>query len=217
MECVDISHFGGRVTVGAISTVMEGQVKRSLGRTYRIKTPVQGDDYGAMTELLTRRFVRVRKKDKGWEAPDLLIVDGGRGQLSVAVAVLRELEIDTQPVVALAKERVEKEGAESDRVFIPGRKNPIPLKARVSPLHMLALARDEAHRLAISYQRKLRRKKTLKSELDAVPGVGPKMKKTLLSKFGSVKKIRKASAEDLCDVPGVGLGLAKRIKETLGG
>jgi excinuclease ABC subunit C len=215
MECVDISHLAGRITVGAVSAVVDGQVQRSLGKTYRIKTPVHGDDYGAMKELLTRRFTRARNREKGWEAPDLLVVDGGRGQLAVACAVLKELDIDSQPVVALAKQRVEQEGAESDRVFIPGRKNPIPLKARVSSLHMLAMARDEAHRLAITYQRKLRRKKTLKSELDTIPGVGPKIKKALLRKIGSVKKIKKSSIEDLCDVPGIGLSLAQNIKETL--
>ncbi len=217
IECVDISHLGGGDTVGAISVVVDGKAVRSKGRTYKVRTASEGDDYGAMTEVLTRRFSRARKNEDGWEAPDLLIVDGGRGQLGVAKTVLGELELNDQPVVALAKERSSSSDPKRDRVFLPGRKNPIPLKARVSPLHMLAMARDEAHRLAVTYQRKLRKKKTTRSELDKIQGVGPKVKTALLKKIGSVKKIKKASLKELEAVSGIGPSLARKIKKGLGG
>ncbi len=215
MECVDISHLGGTNTVGAISAVVDGEVRRNLGRTYRIRLATEGDDFAAMTEVLTRRFTRARAGDPGWETPDLLIVDGGRGQLATALAVLRELSITDQPVVALAKERAEGEEAWSDRVFLPMRKNPIHLKARVSSLHLLALARDEAHRLAVSFQRKVRRKKTLRSDLDRIPGIGPKTQRALLKHLGSVKRIREAAIQDLTAVEGVGEQMAQRIQAGL--
>ena len=215
IECVDISHLGGEDTVGAIGVVMDGEVQRSLGRTYRVRTAGAGDDYGAMTEVLTRRFVRARNNERGWEPPDLLVVDGGRGQLSVACAVLEELGMEAQPVISLAKERAAQENGSSDRVFLPGRKNPIPLRARVSPLHILAMVRDEAHRLAITYQRKTRRKKIVASELDGIPGIGPKTKAALLKQMGSVKRIREATVEDLVGVSGIGRALAETIKQSL--
>ncbi|MCP4674808.1 MAG: excinuclease ABC subunit UvrC [Deltaproteobacteria bacterium] len=215
IECVDISHLGGGDTVGAISVVVDGQARRKLGRTYKVRTPVEGDDYAALKEVLTRRFIRARDKEEGWQSPDLLVVDGGRGQLGVARAVLSDLDIESQPVVSIAKERAGQDSAKSDRIFLPGRVNPVPLKARVSALHILALARDEAHRLAVRYQRKVRQKKAIGSELDRIPGVGPKLKAVLLKKLGSVKRIREASIEDLNAVPGVGPALAGKIKEAL--
>ncbi|MCP4606721.1 MAG: excinuclease ABC subunit UvrC [Proteobacteria bacterium] len=215
IECVDISHLGGGDTVGAIGVVVNGEVNRRLGRTYRLRTPTQGDDYAAIAEVLTRRFIRARNKEEGWQAPDLLVVDGGRGQLGVARAVIADLDLKPQAVVSIAKEHSERKGAEQDRVFLPGRKNPIPLKARTSPLHLLAMARDEAHRRAVQYQRKVREKKAIGSELDRINGVGPKLKTALLKQIGSVKRIRKASADDLTAVPGVGPALAKKIKKSL--
>ena len=216
IECVDISHLGGGDTVGAISVTIRGQIERSLGRTYRVRNVAEGDDFAAMAEVLKRRFRRAMAEEKGWEAPDLLVVDGGRGQLSAALAALKELSVSSQSVVALAKERKgEGETLKTDRIFLPGRMNPIPLKAGISPLQILAAARDEAHRLANGYQRKMRRKKAIGSELDDIPGVGPKLRGMLLRKLGSVKKIRESSLEDLAGIPGVGQKLAQRIRDGL--
>jgi excinuclease ABC subunit C len=215
IECVDISHLGGDDTVGAISVIIDGVVQRARRRNYRVRSVSGGDDYGAMREVLTRRFTRAKRADRGWAPPDLLVVDGGRGQLSIARAVLRELDLREQPVVALAKEREGHDGAETDRAYLPGRKNPIPLKARTSALHILALARDEAHRQAIGHQRRRRRKSTLESTLDGVPGIGPKLRGTLLKRFGSVKRLREASPEELAETPGVGPILAHKLHDSL--
>jgi excinuclease ABC subunit C len=215
IECVDISHLSGTGTVGAISAMIDGKITRNAGRTYRIKTATQGDDFMAMKEVLTRRFIRAKAGNSGWESPDLLVVDGGRGQLSVAVAVLAELEMPRQPVVALAKARDEQQDAQTDRIFMPGRKNPIHLKTRITALHLLAEVRDEAHRMAVGYQRRLRRRERLISELDGIAGVGPKTRTLLLKTFGSVKRIREATEAELIEVPGIGAETAKRILEGL--
>jgi excinuclease ABC subunit C len=216
IECVDISHLAGGNTVGAISVVIDGQINRARGRTYHVRTASGGDDFTAIKEVLSRRFTRAKSGDESWRPPDLLVVDGGRSHLASARAVLSELEFESQPVVALAKERSNREKAESDRVYLPGRVNPIPLKTGRSSLQLLAMARDEAHRLAVVFQRKTRRKRTLASELDAIDGVGPKLKKELLKQLGSVKRIKRASIDELTAIPGVGAVLAAKIKESLG-
>jgi len=215
IECVDIAHLGGTNTVGAIGVVIDGVVNRKAGRTYKVDKIIGGDDYRAISEVLRRRFVRAQKGLEGWEPPDLLLIDGGRGQLAVAVAVLKELNVVNQPVAALAKERTGLKTAATDRVFLPGRVNPIMLRGESSPLHMLAAARDEAHRLANTYQRKLRQKRTITSKLDEVHGVGPKTRRALLRKFGSLKRIGEATTDDLVKVNGVGIALAKTILEAL--
>jgi len=215
IECVDISHLGGTNPVGAIGAVTDGRADRGRGRTYKLRTAGEGDDYAAIAELLSRRFRRAVAGEAGWEPPDLLVVDGGKGQLSRALAVLVDLGVEDQPVVALAKERAGSDTATSDRVFLPGRANAIPLRAGGSPLDMLALARDEAHRLANRFQARSRRKQAVKSELDEIPGVGPKIKTALLTRIGSLEKIRQATVEELTAVPGVGSKLAQKIKEYL--
>ena len=216
IECVDISHLGGTGTVGSLSVVMEGEIRKNLARVYHIKTVSGGNDFGAMKELLGRRFQRASKGEEGWEAPDLLVVDGGRGQLAVALAVLQELGVTEQPVAALAKAREETGEAAFDRVFLPNQKNPIRVRAGLSGLHLLALARDEAHRLAVSFQRRVRKKERFTSDLDRVPGVGPKTRRLLLKKFGSIKRIKAASAAEIAQVSGIGPALAARIKDELG-
>ncbi len=215
IECVDISHLGGENTVGAISVALDGRLSKRHGRTFHVRGAGQGDDYAAITEVLSRRFARAKSDDEEWQAPDLLVIDGGRGQLNTARAVLVQMGLGAQPVVALAKERAANENAESDRVYILGRKNHIPLKSGVSALQILAMVRDEAHRLAVSFQRKTRRKKSLGSKLDAIEGVGPKLKKELLKQLGSVKRIGEASDEELLAVPGVGPNLLQKIRATL--
>ena len=215
IECVDIAHLGGRDTVGALSAVINGKIDVKAGRIFRLKIAAGGDDYRAMGEVLTRRFARAAKSEQGWEAPDLLVVDGGRGQLSIARTVLEELGLPEQEVVALAKDQDGSGETTGDRLFLVGRKNPIPLRAQTSSLHLLAMARDEAHRLANRYQRKIRSKRTLRSALDDIPGVGPKTRRALLKAFRSVKGVRGASVEELVQVKGVGIGLAKIIADTL--
>jgi excinuclease ABC subunit C len=215
IECVDIAHLAGKHTVGAIAAVIDGRIDRAAGRLFKVRTAGGGDDYGAMAEVLGRRCGRSAAGATGWEAPDLLVVDGGRGQLARARAVLGELGLGDQPVVALAKEHAGRAGAEVDRVYLPGRKNPIPLHAGTAALHLLALARDEAHRLANSYQDRLRRRATLRSALDDVPGVGPALRRALLSHLGSLRAVREASVEELTAVAGVGPALAERIRRCL--
>ena len=171
----------------------------------------RGDDFSAMREVLERRFIRAAGGEAGWEPPDLLVVDGGRGQLRIALAVLEELGIDGQPVVALAKEREGKGDKMQDRVFLPGRRNPIPLR-ETSALILLAAARDEAHRLANTYQADSRRRRTLTSALDAIPGVGPATRRSLLRQLGSVRRIREATVEELATIKGVSDRLARVIR-----
>ncbi|MDD5306672.1 MAG: excinuclease ABC subunit UvrC [Deltaproteobacteria bacterium] len=212
VECADISHLAGGDTVGAVSRVEDGRIDRARGRTYRLKGAGRGDDYGAMLEVVRRRFTRAAAGEAGWEAPDLLVVDGGRGQLRVAQEALSEAGVAGQAVVALAKDRGADEG---DRIFLPGRKNPIPIKGGAAALLLLAMARDEAHRLAIGYQRKVRAKHALRSRLDDVPGLGPHRKARLLTQMGSVKRVEEASVEELEKIEGIGPGLARRIMEAL--
>jgi excinuclease ABC subunit C len=215
IECVDIAHFGGTNTVAAISAVVNGQIDRRTAKVYRVRSATRGDDYLAMSEVLTRRFTRAKAGESGWEFPDLLVIDGGKGQLNIAMSVLNELDIPNQPVVALAKERSGVDSAESDRAFLPGRMNPVMVKAQTSALFLLSMARDEAHRLANGFQEKSRRQRTLTSRLDEIPKVGPKTRKALLKHFGSVKRITEATPEQIADVKGIGLELARIINRAL--
>jgi excinuclease ABC subunit C len=215
IECLDIAHLGGTDTVGALSAVVDGAIDRAKARKYKLRGAHAGDDYGAIAEVLRRRFERAKAGEAGWEPPDLLVIDGGRGQLARALAVLEELGFKEQETVSIAKERAGVESAPCDRVFVPGRANPLPLKPETAALHLLAMARDEAHRLANSFQAKRHRKSTIRSALDDIPGVGPALRKRLLAQLGSMARIRGASEEELAAVPGVGEKLAKRIKAAL--
>jgi len=217
IECVDIAHLAGAQTVGAVAAVIDGRVERGAGRLFRVRSAAPGDDYGAMAEVLYRRFRRAAAGEAGWEPPDVLVVDGGRGQLGRARAVLDELGLGGQPVVALAKERSERDGAGIDRVYLPGRRNPLPLRAGTSALHLLARARDEAHRLANGYHVRLRHRATVRSALDEVPGVGPTLRRALLKHLGGLRAVRAATADQLAAVPGVGPVLARRIREHFAG
>ena len=167
-----------------------------------------------MYEVLTRRYTRALADE---DLPDLLMVDGGKGQLGVAVQVFKELAIDQVDLIGLAKMRTERNpfGEEvtrsAERVFVPGRKNPILLKQNSSALFLLQRVRDEAHRFAISYHRQLRAKERLSSSLDTIPGIGPSRRKALLRHFGSVKRVRAASREELAAVPGITPALAEAI------
>lgn len=212
IECYDISHFQGVETVASQVVFEEGVPARDYYRRYKIRT-VQGvDDFASMYEVLSRRF-----KHTEYEDPQLLVVDGGKGQLSQAVKILQEMGRQDIPVVGLAKARTEsefqKQEVESteERIFIPGRANPVTFKANSEALHILTGIRDEAHRFAITYHRKLRESTSLESELDYVVGLGEKRKKLLLTHFNSIDEIRNASPEELTNLKGFNRVLAERI------
>ncbi|MBK9000057.1 MAG: excinuclease ABC subunit UvrC [Myxococcales bacterium] len=209
IECVDISHLGGQDTVGAVVALRDGVPDKKRYRTYHVKGVSDGDDYGAMYEVLARRFRRGRAAEDGddkaeWELPDLLVVDGGRGQLAVAQAAAGDLGLHELSVVGLAKERESPLGDKLvDRVYLPGQKNPIALRPQSTELFLLARARDEAHRFSNRGRKKLGKKRRFESELDRVKGIGDKTKKALLDELGSVQGVREASDEAILAVPGV--------------
>lgn len=251
IECCDISHLGGKDTVGAIVAMLDGEPDKKRYRTFHVRgdlmktadgapTPggaepvttalaaareggeddevqvsLSGDDYRAMYEVLARRFRRGLKKETEaeggageagpeWDLPDLFVVDGGKGQLAVALAAARDLGLHELPIVALAKEKENVLGETMvDRVYLPGQKNPIPLKSHSASMFFLARARDEAHRFSNRARERLGKKKRFKSALDDIPGLGPKTRKALLQHLGSLKAIKAADDATLLRVPGV--------------
>ena len=279
IECCDISHLGGKDTVGAVVAMLDGEPDKKRYRTFHVRgeagaakatdgapTPggtvagltgpdsdldgepvsLAGDDYRAMYEVLARRFRRGLKRqeekaarslstderepsshhvgplseipdsellsaidgeenvDSEWDLPDLFVVDGGRGQLAVALAAARDLGLHELPIVALAKEKENVLGETMvDRVYLPGQKNPIPLKSHSASMFFLARARDEAHRFSNRARERLGKKKRMKSALDDIAGIGPKTKQQLLMHLGSLKAIKAADDATLLAVPGV--------------
>jgi excinuclease ABC subunit C len=195
IECVDISHTGGTDTVASIVALLDGKPDRKRYRSFHVKRVSGGDDYSAMYEVLLRRLRRGRNEEAGWELPDVLVVDGGRGQLNVALKALSDLGVADLPLVALAKEKPNTLGEKLvDRVYLPNQKNPIELRENHAALGMLALARDEAHRASNALRVKLGRSKRMRSRLDDIPGIGPKTRARLLKTLGSVKAIEQADA-----------------------
>ena len=177
-----------------------------------------------MYEVLSRRFRRALDDDPKWTPPDLVVIDGGKGQLGQALTVFEDLGVHNIDLIALAKSRNDKVGFQDpevtrspERVFVPGRKNPIVLKQNSAELYLLQRVRDEAHDFAINFHKKLRRKQTLRSSLEDVPGVGPTTRKSLLRHFGSLKKIKNASVEELAGVDGVGEKTAEDIRTYFNG
>ncbi len=215
IECFDISNIQGNLAVGSMVVFDEGEPDKNRYRRFRIKTVEGADDFGMMYEVLTRRYQRALEEH---DLPDLLMVDGGKGQLGVAVEVLRELNITEVDLIGLAKMRTERDPfAEevehsSERVFLPGRKNPVVLRPNSTALFLLQRIRDEAHRFAITYHRQLRARERLSSPLDAVAGVGPARRKALLRHFGSLKRVRAATVEDLMQVSGITETVAQAIQ-----
>ncbi|MCX5994505.1 MAG: excinuclease ABC subunit UvrC [Chloroflexi bacterium] len=208
MECYDISNIRGTFAVGSMVVFENGRPKPSAYRRFKIKTVEGIDDYAMMQEVLRRRFKRVKAQDAtSWAViPDLVLIDGGRGHLTSAQEVMRELEMDSIPLAALAKE--------NEEVFLPGVAGSLILPRDSQALYLLQRIRDEAHRFALSYHLHVRRKAALKSEW-SVPGIGPKRKRALLKKFGSVRGIKEASVEELMEVAGMTQELAQRVKEGL--
>jgi excinuclease ABC subunit C len=222
IECFDISHIQGTATVGSMVVFLDGEPAKGEYRTFKVKTSTN-DDFASMYEVLSRRFRRGKQVDKGkaednrgWVLPDLLVIDGGKGQLSTALAALKDAQVDVGmnglDVVGLAKEREDESGQKQpDRVFLARAKDPINLRANSTELFVLARIRDEAHRFAVTFHKKLRRRRTLKSALEDVPGVGQKRKRELLRTFGSLKKVREASAGELARAPGMTLAAAEAV------
>jgi excinuclease ABC subunit C len=271
IECCDISHLGGRDTVGAIVAMLDGEPDKKRYRTFHVRgdglnarttdaapTPggggligegsaedgevsLAGDDYRAMYEVLARRFRRGLKRQEEnvaasvnevgdgesaakdgdgdrdraeWDLPDLFVVDGGKGQLAVALAAARDLGLHELPIVALAKEKENILGETMvDRVYLPGQKNPIPLKSHSASMFFLARVRDEAHRFSNRARERLGKKKRFKSALDDVAGLGPNTRKALLRTLGSLKAIQAASDEALLAVPGVTARHVKALRK----
>jgi excinuclease ABC subunit C len=264
IECFDISNIGGKYAVGSMVTFMAGVPSRGGYRRFRIRTVSGADDYAMMYEVLKRRY------EKRENLPDLIMVDGGKGQLGVALAALQDCGVAGVDVIGLAKERDErrpdasrpspavltsaggeqiesgggttvyrlsadarargKDGAPvgrdrrmetpgkgEDRVYLPGRKDPVYLNRWPAALFLLQRIRDEAHRFAVTYHRKVKEKEDLKSLLDRIPGIGEARRKALLVFFGDVMRIRAASVSELQQVAGIGGGIARRIRIFLEG
>ncbi|MBX5445936.1 excinuclease ABC subunit UvrC [Sphaerobacter sp.] len=210
IECFDISTLQGTNSVASMVVFEDGKPKKSDYRRFSIKGVAGQNDFAMMQEVIRRRFKRAAREDvtEEWRTlPDLVIVDGGKGQLNAALEVLRELDV-TVPIVGLAKE--------NEELFLPGRRDPIVLPRDAQALFLVQRVRDEAHRFAVTFHRKRRTKSTFRSALDGLKGVGPARRKALLKTFGSVARIRQASVEELAAVPGIGPRLAEQIKEELG-
>ncbi|KFE64613.1 excinuclease ABC subunit UvrC [Hyalangium minutum] len=219
MECFDISHFQGSSIVASQVAVTDGETDKSRYRKYKIKTLEKQDDFASMYEVLSRRLKRGLEEN---DLPDLLVIDGGKGQLASVHAAMKDLGVEKVDVVGLAKSRDQEvfdrdaESARSpERVFVLGRKDPVVLPQNSAEIFMLTRMRDEAHRFAITYQQKDLRKSRVRSALEDIPGVGEVRRKTLLRHFGSLKRVQEATIEDLAEV--VGPSVAERVHAALHG
>lgn len=207
IECLDTSHLSGGEGVSAIVSYINGEPDKEHYRKFKLKTTGQSDDYGALQEVLTRRY----SKD---DMPDLLIIDGGKGHLNVALKTLKELNIVTLDVISITKEEGRHDkGVTKEQFYLENIKDPIHLHTYSPALFLLQRIRDEAHRFAITYQKKRRTITTIRSELSTVPGIGPIKQKALLKHFGSLKKILEASDEELLQFPGITKKILLKIRE----
>lgn len=206
IEGFDISNIGGTLAVASLVCFENGKPCRSRYRRYRIKTVDHSDDFAMMSEVIGRCYERRLKEER--PLPDLIMVDGGKGQLSSAIDALVRIGVPPLPVIGLAKKHEE--------IFLPGRSEPIVLDHSRPALRLLQALRDEAHRFAISYHRLLRTRRLQESILDELPGIGEERKKSLLKSFGSLRELRKASPEQIAEkVPGVGMNFAIKIHDFL--
>ena len=206
IEALDISSIMGRDAVGSVICFVNGRPRRRRYRKFRIRSAACADDCAMISEVARRRYGRILRE--GGELPDLVLVDGGRGQAGAVQEALRSLGMEGPPVAGLAKR--------NEELFVPGRRKAITLERSSPALKLLQRIRDEAHRLALAYHRSLRRKRLSASRLDDVPGIGPKRKKRLLAAFGTVGKMKRASAEALHERAGIGRRTAERLLEHLG-
>ena len=227
MECYDISHIQGSNPVGSMVVFEDGKPRPAHYRRFKVKTVEGVDDYESMREVLRRRFKRMaavkaagnpagdtidvaagQEKVASWGiVPDLVLIDGGKGHLSAALEVFLEMGLDDVPLASLAKE--------NEWLFVPHTPEPIVLPRNSQALYLVQRIRDEAHRFAITYHRNLRSKGSLQSPMDLVTGIGPKRKRTLMRRFGSLQAIREASVEDIAAVPGLTRSIAIRLKQSV--
>ena len=233
IECYDMSNIQGTSAVGSMVVFIDGRPEPKEYRRFRIRSGDTPDDFRMMAEVLRRRFSRIAKlrsetgalsldavgadevpeedadrpREAGWAVPDLVIVDGGKGQLSAAIGVMDDLGITDVPLSGLAKR--------FEELYLPGQAAPVVLPRRSQALYLVQRIRDEAHRFAITYHRDVRGKKALRSELDEIAGIGSGRKKALLKRFGSVRRIREASLEEVAATPGISQDLAERLKSHL--
>ena len=212
IECYDISHFQGKETVASQVVFEEGVPSKEHYRRYKIKTVKGNDDFASLKEVLIRRLHHTEYDD-----PHLVLIDGGKGQLNKIIRVLKDLKREDIPVASLAKARTLGDFKRSEvtkskeRIFLPGRANPITFASNAEALHILVGLRDEAHRFALSYHRKLRHGSSLESILDSVTGLGKKRKHKLLEKFSSIEMIKSASVEEISQISGFNRVLAERV------
>ncbi|HXH21654.1 MAG TPA: excinuclease ABC subunit UvrC [Dehalococcoidia bacterium] len=234
IECYDISNIQGTSSVASMVVFIDGKPRPQEYRRFRIKSVAGANDFASMAEVLRRRFARFRRSTaqadgrevasleeivphgateeeytlEGWSAlPDLLIVDGGKGQLSAALDVMRDMGLKHVPVAGLAKQ--------NEELFVQDHSEPIVLPRTSQGLYLVQRIRDEAHRFAVTYHRQVRTKSGMQSALDSVPGIGPKRKRALLRKFGSLKNIREAPVEEIASTVGFTAALAEKVKQYL--
>ena len=207
IDAFDISNLGGSMAVGSMVVFQDGNPEKSEYRRYRIRTVKGQDDFAMMREVITRRFRATIEGDT--PMPDLVLIDGGKGQLNAALAALKDSELEERPpIIGLAKK--------FEHIFLPGESDPIVLSDRDPALHLIQRIRDEAHRFAIAYHRTLRGRTITESILDHIPSIGAKRKQWLIQHFGSIEKIREASIDELRSVQGITQKLAEDIKRYLG-
>jgi excinuclease ABC subunit C len=210
IEAFDISTIQGTESVASMVSFENNMPDKRNYKKFKIKTVEGQDDFASMAEVIRRRYTKA--KEEGI-LPDLVLIDGGKGQLNAALDVLTELGIEGPDVIGLAKARSGEEGTdrEFERVFLPGVDEPVLLEPTSATTHLVARVRDEAHRFAVTYHRKLREKRAVHSELDDIPGIGEARKKGLLRHFGSIENIRQAAVEELAAAPGMTNKAAEEI------
>ncbi len=210
IEGYDISDIQGQAAVGSMVVFEGGKSKSAHYRRFKIKTVPGANDYAMLQEVIRRRFKRVPSETAGsdWAIlPDLVLIDGGKGQLNAVYAVMHELGVTDIPVAGLAKE--------NEEIYLPGKASPIVLPRTSRGLQLLQRVRDEAHRFALGYHQKVHQRNSFASVLDGIPGIGPKRKRTLLRRFGSVRAIQQASTEELMATQGITRRLAESIKQQI--
>jgi excinuclease ABC subunit C len=205
LVCFDISHAQGTDTVASLVWFENGRAKRAEYRKFKIATVEGVDDFASMREVVHRYFARRLEEQK--PLPDLVVIDGGKGQLNAALDALQSLSLGEMPVVSLAKR--------DEEIFVPGRSESIRLSRRSPGLRLIQQARDEAHRFALTFQRKRRAVRTVTSELLKVPGIGPVKRRALLKVFGSVQGVREATIEQIAAVPGFTAASAQKLLNSL--
>jgi len=207
LECFDLAHLSGANAVAGLVVMEDGEWRKEHYRRFRLKEARGGDDYGGLREVVARRFGH-----EDWPEPDLLLIDGGRGQLASALAAFADLDRQPPPLAAIAKVRQE---GDIDRVFRPGRKNPVDLKAGSAGLLLLARLRDEAHRYAGAYHRQLQARAFLASPILEIPGLGPARRKKLLEHFESLENLARAEEAEIQAAAALKPEAAAALKKSL--